>query len=509
MTMPETLPPEEQEPSGTFNPNEYDWSKHLKVMLEDLKVKNVEIDRDWDYYDGKHPKVWLTDAIKDKLDDQLITNMAENWTDVATDSPVRRLSVDGFVDRSSEDQEVKDNAVMSTAAKNVWKDNQLRLGQKDVYRAALVAGESFVFAWKAEPDDDRHPAGIEAIVKDARNVWWPEDTHRSDPTRVGLIWADHEEGIWRATMYYKYVVVRLVGPKLKDSGGIDTFPLARYFQVDPEDPGGEHGFDKVPVIRFSEFTKRRSLVARLATLQDKINKLAANLLVTAEFNAWRKMAILTTQLVDDDDLKWRPNRAMVLDPGGGDGQSAPTTIWEGEQTDLGIYSDEQDKLINKLFTKACLPGHLKVQSDKTLPSGAAYEADEGPFTEYIADLKDSYGESWHDFYVLTLGIDVECQWRDPHVRSEESQAVTVKTMVDAGMPISLALKYYAGWTDDQLKELEDAPMSPKEQLAMAASEALINEKNNPDSGSQLSGAKPGISGAKRPVQKATSAKAVS
>jgi hypothetical protein len=514
MTQPKTkvdLPPEDQEPSGAFNPDDYDWNTHLKTALEGLKTKNIEIDRAWNYYDGKHPKVWLTDAIRDKLDDQLITNMAENWTDVAVDAPVRRLMVQGFVDRGSKASELKANAVMSEAAKNVWKDNDLRLGQKDIYKAAPIAGESFLFAWK----DETKETGIDATIKDARHVWWPDDCHRNDPTRVVLVWADQEEGIWRATMYYKYVVVRLVGPKVKMLGTMDALPQARYFVVDPDDPGGEHGFDKVPVIRFAEDSKRRSLVIRLTTLQDKINKLAANLLVTAEFNAWRKMAILTEQVIDDETLKMRPNRIAVLDPGGGDGGAAPTSIWEGSETDLSRYSAEQDKLIDKLFTKSCLPGHMKVKDDKVAPSGAAYEADEGPFTEYVSDLKDSYGESWHDFFELVLGIDVECQWRDPHVRSEMDQAMTVKTMVDAGVPLALALKYYAGWTDDQLKEFEDAPLSPKEQLSMAASQALAAGNGFAKSGEESTiGKNQGITGqdkvpGSQDVQKASNAKPAS
>lgn len=511
MTQPKTkvdLPPEDQELSGAFNPDDYDWPTHLKTALEELKSKNIEIDRAWDYYEGKHPKVWLTDAIRDKLDDQLITNMAENWTDVAVDSPVRRLMVQGFVDRGSKSQEVKNNVIMSEAAKNVWKDNDLRLAQKDIYKAAPIAGEAFLFAWK----DDTKETGIDATIKDARHVWWPSDCHRADPTRVVLVWADSEEGIWRATMYYKYVVVRLVGPKVRNTGTQDVLPMARYFVVDPVDPGGEHGFDRVPVIRFAEDSKRRSLVIRLTTLQDKINKLAANLLVTAEFNAWRKMAILTEQTIDDETLKMRPNRIAVLDPGGGADGAAPTSIWEGSETDLSKYSDEQDKLIDKLFTKSCLPGHLKVAENRAVPSGAAYQADEGPFTEYVSDLKDSYGESWHDFFELTLGIDVECQWRDPHVNSDLDQATTVKMMVDAGVPLALALKYYAGWNDEQLKEFEDAPLSPKEQLSMAASQALAAGNGFAQPGEQSTiGKNQGVTGqapvpGNAPAQKATNAK---
>jgi|SRR5882724_722271 len=463
---PDGVAPENEPLSGAFNPDDYDWPKHLKRALDDLKPKGLRIDTCWRYYNNDHPRVWMTDNIRERLDQHLITNMSENWCDVAVDAPIKRLMCDGFVDRGTKDTQ---NVLMSDAALNVWKDNDLRLGQKDVYTDAGVAGEAFLFVWK----DDTKKTGVDITRKDARNVWWPKYCHRADPERVVLVWADYEEGIWRATCYYKYVVVRLVGPKVKDLANA-IMPQSRWFEVDPDEPGGEHGFDKVPVVRFAFTSERRPIIDRIRTIQDKINKLAANLLVTAEFNAWRKMAILTEQTIDDETIKMRPNRVAVLDPGGGDGGAAPTSIWEGSETDLSNYSDEQDKLIDKLFTKATLPGHLKVKADKVAPSGAAYEADEGPFTEYVGDLQDVYGESWHDMFELALGVDVESQWRDAHVRSEFDVAQTVKMFVDAGVPLSLTLKYCAGWTEEQIEELQNAPLSPKEQLSMAASQALAN-----------------------------------
>lgn len=475
--------PEDEQPSGAFNPNDYDWPAHLKRAIEDLKVKKVLIDRDWRYYDGDHPKVWLTDAIRDRLDDELVTNMAENWCDVAVDAAVKRQFVTGFMVKADKVEGTSDT-IVNEAAQNVWDDNDLKLEQRDIYTSARCTGESFLFAWKDEEKD----TGIDTTVVDARNVWWPPDAHRNNPTRVVKVWADEDDGVWRATMYYKYVVVRLVGPKLKD-GGMSVMPQARYFTPDADDPGGEHGFEQVPVIRFALHKKRRSLIDRIRTIQDKINKLAANLLVSAEFNAWRKMIALTEQTIEDDTLKFRPNRVPVLDPGGG-ADAAPTSIWEGAATELSNYSDEQDKLIDKLFTKADLPGHLKVKAEKVAPSGAAYEADEGPFTEAIEDMNLAYGESWHDFYALVLGIDVEAQWRNPHVKSDKDEGDTVKVFKDAGVPVRLALKHYAGWTEDMLKELDEAPLSPQEQLAVAATQALAEGESDNASSAQGNPGKP-------------------
>lgn len=481
MTNPvaDTLP-EDQPVSGVFSPNDYDWPTHLKKAIDYLRIKTVKINRNWRYYDGEHPRVWLTDAIRDQLDDYLVCNMAENYCDVAVDAPVKRLNVTGFV-------QPDDNSIEVEAANVIWEDNDLEQAQKDVYTEARCTGEAFLFAWKDEEKD----SGIDATLVDSRQVWWPDDAHRNKPARVVRVWADEEDGVWRATMYYKYVVVRLVGPKIKSI--IESYPQPRYFSVDPEDAGGEHGFEDVPVIRFARHRKRRSIIDAISPIQDKINKLSANMMVAAEFSAYRKTVIMTQQTIDDGDLKFRPNRALVLDPGGTEGE-APTSIWEGAATELVNYDDRINGYIDKLFTKAVLPGHLKVKSNSTLPSGAAYEADEGPFVEDVGDMQDVYGESWHDFFELCLGVDVKPQWRNPKVSSDTDEVVNVAAAVGAGVPLALALRKYAGWTDEEIKELENAPLSPKEQLAMAAAQALA-DGGNPDGtpqGQDNGGSKPPV-----------------
>lgn len=488
MTTPVAdIPIEDQPVTGTFNPDDYDWPTHLKKAIESLKVKSLAIQRNRNYYDGKHPRVWLTDSIRDQLDDELIVNMAENYCDVAVDAPIKRLSVTGWT-------QPDDNSIEVEAASVIWDDNDLKLAQKDIYTEARVTGEAFVFAWKDEEKD----SGIDVTSVDSEQVWWPDDAHRNKPARVVRVWADEEDGVWRATCYYKYVVVRLVGPKVKSI--IEAYPQPRYFTVDADNSGGEHGFEEVPVIRFSRHRKRRSLLDAISPLQDKINKLSANMMVAAEFSAYRKTVIMTQQTIEDGDLTFKPNRALVLDPGGEQDGAAPTSIWEGSATELANYDERIDKYVDRLFTKACLPGHMKVKSDSTLPSGAAYEADEGPFTEDIGDMQDTYGESWRDFFGLCLGIDVKPQWRNPQVKSDADEGTTVKTFKDAGVPLMLALKKYAGWTQEELDELADAPLSPQEQLSMAAAQALAegggepNAASDPKEGGKPPAPKPGGSG---------------
>jgi hypothetical protein len=497
--------PEDEEPGAKFNPNDYAWQDHLKRALEDLKYKSLEIERCWKYYDGDHPKVWLTEGIRKKLDEELITNMAENWCDTAVDAPVKRLAVEGFTvdlgsttdEEGNRDTDAKDS-ISAEQAQNVFDDNFMKLGQKELYTTSRCVGEAYLGVWS----DDDMEFGYRFSIMKPENIWWPEDSHRSRPKRVIQVWADEDDGVWRATCYYKYVVVRLVGPQLRDGGG-QYMPQARYFKPDPDDPGGLHGFEYPPVFRFARDKKRRALIDQIRTIQDKINKLAANLLVNAEFNAWRKTILMTTQTIEDGDLEFRPNRILKLDPGGGEDGVAPTSVWEGSATELRNYSDEQDKLIDKLFTKSCLPGHLKVKAERAVPSGAAYEADEGPFTEDIIDQQDAYGETWIDIYKVILDIDVNVQWRNPHIKSDKDEVETVKIAKDCGVPLELALKKYGGWTEPELKELEEAPLSTGEQMQMALTQNLVNGVGGDNSGAvpgqapkatQSAGAQPGKPG---------------
>jgi hypothetical protein len=475
MTNPVDMEAAENQPAAVFDPDDYDWLKHLDKAIKDLKTKILSIDIDWRYYDGEHPKVWMTDKLREMFDSEIALNMAENWCETAVDAPIKRLEVTEWASAT-------DQSVMVKAAENVWSENNMDLDQKDLWTASRCCGESFLFVWL---DDDKE-FGVDLSINDARNVWWPENAHRSDPERVVKVWMDETEDIWRATVYYRYVVVRLRGPKINHA---KTMPQARFFVVDEDDPGGEHGFEQVPVFRFARKRRRDSLVSRIKSIQDKINKLSANLMVSAEFNAFNKTIIMTQQAIADDDLKFRPNRALVLDPGGDNEGTAPTSIWEGTATELRIYSDQIDGLIDKLFTKAVLPGHLKIASGKTLPSGAAYEADEGPFVEDIEDMQAIYGATLKDLFDM-LGIEVEPQWRSPHVKSDSEESTTVKTFKDAGLPLRLAMKYYAGWGEDRLKELDESPLSPQETAALAAAQALATTGGQTDEGGQGEGAAP-------------------
>jgi hypothetical protein len=359
------------------------------------------------------------------------------------------------------------------------------LQQVDLYRHVRIAGEGFGIAWEDEEKD----SGISLCVNDPRDIYWPETPQGEDPEYAVKVWFDKPEKRWRATVYYEVDVVRLVGPENKNFSEFEPLPNVAAFLPDEDDNGGEHGFDSIPVVRYAKHAKRRSRIKSIIPNQHRINKLTANKVIAGEFSAWRKLAILTQQQVDDDDLRMRPNRALILDPGSNQDGAAPTSIWEGAQTELSNFDDSIDKEVFKLFTKAYLPSHMMVNPG-SLPSGDAIEADEGPYTEMILDDQGFLGAS---HIVLYKKLDIECepQWRNPQVRSDKSEAEVVKLYVDAGVPLPKALEKYAGWTQEEIEELEQKMEADKAEADAKQAEALEAMKAAQPSNGDDPNAQPG------------------
>lgn len=435
----------------SFNADEYEWEKHLKIALAALPEKQRRIDRYWRYYEGDHPRVWLNDRFRDMFK-SLTDEFIENWCEPVINKPLDRLEVTGWLpitEGTEPDKELK-NTIDPDAMVQILEDNDLEIGQSDLYRHVRVAGESYLIVWPTE--NPKKKSGFDVTINDARWVHWPNDKHRSDPEYCVLLFVeDHPETgapHWNATVYYSEVVVRLIGPKVTPN----VLPSSvRYFEPNPVDAGGPHGFDKVPVIRFSPEKDAKSALKVVIPLQDQINKLKANKMVAAEWQAFPLLAVLTEQTIDERMLQSRPNRMLHLHPGGGEDGAAPTSLWQSAPADLTNFDDTIEKEIQKIFTLTGLPRHILVDNNAPI-SGDGIEADEGPFTELLKNIHRSFGGSWSDLADL-CGLNVKPQWRSVDVRSDKSESETVSTFTAAGVKLPEALIKYAGWSQQEVDDM--------------------------------------------------------
>ena len=468
------------DPEGYFQPGPEPgedtmrrWSTDLKCAIAEIRKKTIDINRMYDYYYGDHPQVWLTDKIRSMFK-ALADQMPENYCGVAIDAPLRRLRVTGFTSlvNAEETAQVDENAptqamsVDDIAVQAEWAKNRLDRKQKSVYRSAMVAGEGYLFVW---PSDE---GGYDITYNDARLVHW--HTTDGEVDHVAKVWLDESEARWRAWILYDSGdSIRLRGINQIKSGASRTdIPEAGKFEVDPDDPGGPHGFDRVPVFRFAEDEETRcSRLKSLTPQQDKINKLESNKMVAAEFGAFKQRAYLTTQAIDKESVKQEPDHAIHLHPGG-DSElgEAPTSIFEFSATDLSNYDNTKQTEINAFFTIANLPRHLMINPGAS-PSGAAITADEGPFVELILDMHEWIGATWRELWGM-LGYDVEPTWKNPKTDDDQATANTVKTMTDAGVPVDLAVRKYANWDGDEIDQLQ-ASLETKAQADANRQQAMI------------------------------------
>lgn len=466
--------------------------RDLKRGIEAIKAKRPVIDLAWSYYDGDHPALWLTAKLQEVFGSRLASNLADNYCETAIDAVLDRLNVVGFADRvepGTVEQEsnasplgiapqsdladvADDNANAPTLdvlapvtdamlAERVWADNDLDLEQEDLYRHATVAGEGYAIVWPSEDG-----SGYDVVVNDPRTVHVQYGSLRRTDVRWAVkVWHSEDDRRWRATVYYPDRVVRLVAPITTTP---DDEPAAHTFTLDADDAGGAHGFGRVPVVPFNRRRNSPSRLRNLIPIQDKINKLAANKMVAAEFGAFRQRYVLSTQAFADGVLKNSPDHAWLLDPGTPD---APTKVGEFAVTELANYDLSTEAEVRKFFTIARLPKHM-MSNPGTPPSGDAVRADEGPFVALCDAYVSRFGASWRDVFDL-CGLNVEPVWGERESNGDLSTAQTVKTYTDAGAPLGVALRKYAGWNDAELGEVEAKQAADAERAEAAAAQAGV------------------------------------
>ena len=382
----------------------------------------------WQYWRGEQPRVWVTPKLR-AMFRTLADSMNENYCDLAIHSRTTRLEVTGWAGTQSEQ------------AQALWDATRMPHRQADLYRWGLVYGHTYLIV--AEEDDGPVIAPNRPTL-----VWHLPDS--DDPTDVEVAvkeWWSRDG--WRATVYTDTEIIRYACTDHDQKA--DKRPDAARYILDPDDPGGVHGFERVPVIPIWPYgSEAPVLMDSISPIQDRINKIGANKFIAAEFGAFKQRVFFTRQAVEDGDLKNAPDTAIVLDPGD---PSNPSRVQEMSATDLANYDNAKAAEVDALFTIALLPRHLRITGGAVPPSGRAIKADEGPLVEAIYDHHREFGEAYIEALGM-LGIEAEPVWRSPVIGDEIDQGTAVVEFVNAGVPWQEAVKRYADWTDEDVAAAE-------------------------------------------------------
>ena len=425
----------------------------IELAYTALSAKRINQDKLWAYFDGAQPLKYSSERLRD-LFDAIDVRFIENWCSAIVNATLDRMELERFVVQGRED--------LTDTLNTVLKSTELDLDADDIHLGALVTGESYLLAWK-EPREDGS-AETEAYYHDPRMChiqyqpdnprekawaakWWEEEvpdagSKSKKRIRINLYYPDRLE-------YY----VSTKAPEHVQSG--------KDFIADAEKPPQTNPYNTVPVFHFRR--ERRKVIGELTpdilTLQDAVNKLLSDMMVSSEFAAVTQRWFVTN--ADAESLKNAANQNLII-PAGDKESDETTQVGQFKQADLSGFLSAIDNLASAMASISRTPKHYFLAAGGD-PSGEALLTQEAPMNKKVKRIIRRSQNTWQRagafLLLLETGERIDPEDIDPVFTPSESvlpktQADVRKLNVESGIPLKTTLRR-EGWTDPQLDQMDE------------------------------------------------------
>lgn len=433
-----------------------DMQKAFKV----LKAKQDPYNALFKYYDGEQPLVYTADRLREIFKD-LDAYFAENWCSVVIDSARDRINL----------REIQVKGAAKARWKDIWEASEISLESDDVHEATLVAGEGYFIAW---PDAEGVMQGYhndprlvhlfyeksEPRKKKFAAKWWVDDGERLSMT---LYYPDHLE-------YYRS---RSKAKNVHEFTSLE--PVAKT-------PTAENPYDQVPVFHYRLGQRKvKSDLKSVVPVQNGINKLLTDMMVTAEFGAFPQRYVISNATINGK-LKNAPSE--IWDVPAGDGIGQQTQAGQFAAADLDNYLKAIDNLATAISSITRTPKHYFFSVGSNL-SGEALIAMEAPLNKKAQDRIDRFAPVWKQvvlFMLIASGEQVKPEDIDPAFDKPETvqpftQAQTRQLNVAAGMPLKTILRE-EGKSEAFINQMIEDKAEEDTQKQESLGKALLNAERN-------------------------------
>lgn len=407
----------------------------LQRAFETLRVRQPLIKKKFDYYDGNQPLKYSATRLN-RVFGNRSAKFTQNWCAVVVESVFDRLELTGW---DAKEKRLND------ALDSLWEELQISLEAQEVHEAALVAGEGFIIAEKADDGTamvySNYPGNVVVFY----------ETGNPRKKRYAAKWY-YDEPFTRLILYYLDRIEHYFA-----RGKPTEVAAFTSFQEDKES-SGENEYGIIPVFHFR--TNRRmpkSELDNVFPLQDAINKLLSDMMVTAEFNAFPARYIISN--ADIESLKNSPNEVWHLPAASADDQ--PTSVGTLDSANLANYSGQISELANSIAAITHTPKHYFFDSSSSQLSGEALIAMEAPLTKKVSKRRDFFTPIWAELgsYLLLISgygevspKDITPNWKMPESVQPKTQAETRTENVKSGLPLKAALRL-EGRSEDEIEQI--------------------------------------------------------
>jgi hypothetical protein len=445
----------------------------LDRLLKKLQKRRAEISVYDDYYEGRHPLAFASEKFL-KAFGGLFESFADNWCDLVVDAVEERLNVTGF--------RVEANAKGDDDAWRIWQANNLDADSQMGITEALVNGLAGAIVW-AGPDDQtpsitiEHPR--EVIVETAPGnrrqrlaalKWWT-DEERGHRLRHGVPARRH---------------LQVPHPHARREARHGRRPQRRHGQVGAarrrrrtlaaaQPAEGRH---RRPIAnRPRLLVPGVSEIKRVIPIQDAVNKLVSDMLVTSEFSAFRSggRPAWTSRSI--------PRPTSPSSPSGrpSTGCSSPRTRTPSSASsasDLSNFVQAIEMVVQHIASQTRTPPHYFYLRGQ-FPSGESIKSAETGLVAKARRKMRHLGEDLEEIIRLAFAViddpkadepGLETIWADPESRTEaEHVDATIKKRA-LKVPL-LQLWEDVGYSPQQIERF-------KEMLVEEAALGLVD--NDPD-----------------------------
>mgnify|MGYP001367717270 CR=1 FL=1 len=417
----------------------------IELAFKTITDKRSDLDLMWNYTNGPQPLKYSTERLEDAFDD-IKVHFEINWCSVIVDATLDRIQLLGF---DTEDETA--NEILGY----IFDKLHLDLEAHKTHNSALATTQGYLIIWKTD-------AEIEVYYNDPRMCAVIYESARPNVKRFAVKNFIRDDGKNEITLYYTDQLEHWTSPKAEND------KASAYMLESTE----ANPFGVIPVFELrspGEFIK-------VITLQDAINKLFADMMVSAEFGSWMQRYVISNS--DPGNLKNSPGEIWWLPSGDGAGQQ--TSVGQFQSADLQNYLNSMEVLANNMAIITRTPKHYLMTTGANI-SGEALLALESPLVKKVKLRQREFAAVWQDIakFILQLNgmemdaSEISVMWERPESVQPLTEAQIRQTAVNTGIPLITVLKK-EGWTDEEITAMED-DQALQDKARQTVAQAVLND----------------------------------